>query len=95
MIIREIEKLGFEQQLKQPTHIEGRQIDHVFLYSPHHETTPSPEVHQFGQYFTDHDLIQIDLSEVSYQTFSLLIYKLILFRVMTLAISVPALIIAR
>ena len=79
MIIREIETLGFEQQLKQPTHSEGRQIDHVFLYTPHHESTlsPSPEVLQFGQYYTDHDLIQIDLSEVSYHL--LFFFKVILF----------------
>ena len=57
-ILRSIENMGLQQQIKHPTHIGGRQIDHVFYYSPDSPAVP-PKVLQFGQYFTDHDLIQI------------------------------------
>ena len=62
-ILHCIENMGFLQQIKYPTHIGGRQIDHVFYYSPDSAAVP-PEVLQFGQYFSDHDLIQINMSKV-------------------------------
>ena len=62
-ILRSIENLGFLQQVKHPTHIAGRQIDHVFYFSPD-SAAVLPEVLQFGQYFSDHDLIQINIAKV-------------------------------
>ena len=55
-ILIEIEKHGFKQQVKYPTHSAGRQIDHVYYFSPS-EDTPSLEVEQVGQFFTDHDML--------------------------------------
>ena len=65
-IFQRIELEGFEKLLKEPTHAEGRQIDLVFHYSLQDKFhTWDPTVHQFGQYFTDHDLIQISLNQVN------------------------------
>ena len=55
-ILKLIEKSGFKQQVKFPTHTAGRQIDHVYYFSPS-EDTPSLEVEQVGQFFTDHDML--------------------------------------
>ena len=62
-ILRKLEFWGFKQKVTNPTHAEGRQIDHVFSFSPSGETEASVRVHQTGQYFTDHDLMVIDISE--------------------------------
>ena len=63
-IFKRIEFEGFEQLIKEPTHTEGRQIDLVFHYSLPDKSNTGPNVLQFGQYFTDHDLIQISLNQV-------------------------------
>ena len=48
---------GFIQIVNHPTHIEGRLIDMVFIFSP------DPDIYyealQQAQYFTDHDMIQV------------------------------------
>ena len=62
--MKKIEGLGFKQQIKEPTHVEGGQIDHVYLYVPHEVYGGPLETLQFGQYFSDHDHIQICISEV-------------------------------
>ena len=55
-ILIEIENCGFKQQVKFPTHTAGRQIDHVYYFSPS-EDTPCLVVEQVGQFFTDHDML--------------------------------------
>ena len=55
-ILKVIEKCGFKQQVKFPTHSAGRQIDHVYYFSPS-EDAPSLLVEQVGQFFTDHDML--------------------------------------
>ena len=64
IIFRELECKGFKQYISKPTHVKGNQIDHVFYYSPNVTSTFEPTVNQYGQYFTDHDLIQVVMGEV-------------------------------
>ena len=56
-ILRKLKAMKFKQNVKSPTHREGRQIDHVFLYSPQFNEDAKMDVLQFGQFFTDHDLL--------------------------------------
>ena len=65
LIVRRLDELGFKQLVNHPTHIEGRQLDHVYLFAPNDDEQPTIEVTQFGQYYTDHDLIRINITEVS------------------------------
>ena len=64
-IIRAFYEFGFRQQVKNPTHMEGRQIDHVFLYTPENCFEYSVTVHQSCPYFTDHDLLFITEVRIS------------------------------
>ena len=57
LIIKSLEEMGFVQHVKNPSHIEGRLIDHAYSFSP--TLKANYEVKQQAQYFTDHDLIQI------------------------------------
>ena len=51
---------GFKQVISQPTHIEGRTIDHVYTFFPPGDTSKvKTSAHCFGQYFTDHDLLYV------------------------------------
>ena len=77
-IFREIELQGFKQLLKEPTHIEGRQIDLVFHYSMQAEHHSNLTVFQFGQYFTDHDLIKIVFEQVRHNYICLNLIKCLL-----------------
>ena len=61
-IIRKLEAMKFKQSVKLPTHKQGRQIDHVFFYSPQFNECPKMDVLQFGQFFTDHDMLVGNLS---------------------------------
>ena len=61
-ILRTLEALNFRQQVKMPTHVQGRLIDHIYFFSPRLDRAPDLEVLQFGQYFTDHDLLVVDTS---------------------------------
>ena len=63
-ILRKIESLGFKQKVQNSTHDEGRQIDHVYFFPPSLETDKSIEVNQVGQYYTDHDLMLVDVSKL-------------------------------
>ena len=58
-VIKAIEVLGFKQKIKGPTHIEGRQIDHVFVFMPNSVVDPGVQVSQQSPYFTDHDILFI------------------------------------
>ena len=61
-IIKKLDDLNFRQRVKMPTHVQGRLIDHIYFFSPSLDTAPDVEVLQFGQYFTDHDLMVVDIS---------------------------------
>ena len=51
---------GSKQVISQPTHIEGRTIDHVYTFFPPGDTSKvKTSAHCFGQYFTDHDLLYV------------------------------------
>ena len=53
---------GFQQIVKNPTHIEGRLIDLVFINNLDLDITY--EVEQQAQFFTDHDLIEVKKGSV-------------------------------
>ena len=56
-IFQILSNLGFQQQVKYPTHIEGGTIDLVFTLNGN--TIYKHEVQQKSQYYTDHDLITV------------------------------------
>ena len=56
--------LKFEQLIQNPTHAEGRHIDHALVFYPKNSSERAIEVNQQSCYFTDHDILLVD--EVSY-----------------------------
>ena len=58
-VLVDIKDLGFQQKVENPTHIEGRQIDHVFLFSPNNVDENTIRVKQQSPYFTDHDILSV------------------------------------
>ena len=64
-ILRHMRSLGFKQLVSEPTHIEGRTIDLVLLYSPRVQSQESTlKVKLQSPYFTDHDIFYVH--EVGY-----------------------------
>ena len=62
LIITQLMSMGFDQKVKSPTHVQGRCIDHVYHYSPTSDDNISQvRILQFGQFFTDHDMLLVDL----------------------------------
>ena len=61
---------GFQQIVKNPTHIEGRLIDLVFTNNL--DPDINYQVEQQAQFFTDHDLIEVKKGSVSLKV----LYKL-------------------
>ena len=59
-ILKHLRTMRFKQKAKSPSHIAGRYIDHVHFYSPQ-PLRQCVEVSQFGQFFTDHDLMVIQM----------------------------------
>ena len=54
--------LKFEQKVKHPTHVLGRCLDHVYFFSPDKNSNQTEvKVQQFGQFFTDHDMLVIQI----------------------------------
>ena len=56
-VIKTIKELGFQQKVLAPTHMGGRLLDHVYIFTPDSEDNPGVEVEQQSVYFTDHDLL--------------------------------------
>ena len=57
-IIKLLKSMKFDQKTKSATHVQGRCIDHVYHYIPNpDENTTTVKVLQFGQFFTDHDML--------------------------------------
>ena len=70
-ILKAIERHGFQQKVRVPTHTDGHQMDHVLHYLPPGEHITSIQtVTQFGQYFTDHDLLLVNLCKVKTMIFN-------------------------
>ena len=58
-ILQFLSQLRFKHNVVHPTHRDGHLIDYVSHYCPCN-TIEKIEVRQFGQYFTDHDMMIID-----------------------------------
>ena len=59
-IIKLLKSMKFDQKIMSPTHVQGRYIDHVYHYLPNpDENTTAVDVLQFGQFFTDHDMLLV------------------------------------
>ena len=57
-IVKKISCLGFEQKVEHATHIGGRLIDHIYIFSPNrHEILV--KVQQQSPYFSDHDILSV------------------------------------
>jgi len=55
-VMKFMEQEGFKQLVSFPTHMEGRQIDQVFLFDPQNDDF---EVTQQSSFFTDHDILYV------------------------------------
>ena len=59
-VLFRIAQLGFLQKVEYPTHIEGRQIDHVFFFLPPlSQDSLCVKVVQQSSFFSDHDILFI------------------------------------
>ena len=58
-IFSALRDLGFEQIIKKPTHIAGRCIDQLFLYTPSDGNRSNLKVTHESPFFTDHDILFI------------------------------------
>ena len=59
-ILRHMRNLGFKQLVTDPTHIEGRTIDLVLVYSPSVQSQElNLKVKLQSPYFTDHDIVYV------------------------------------
>ena len=57
-ILKRISHLGFEQKVEHATHIGGRLIDHIYIFSPcNHDM--GVKVQQQIPYFSDHDILSV------------------------------------
>ena len=63
-IILTLSSLKFEQKNQSPTHVLGRCIDHVYFFNPEDsENMTAVEILQFGQFFTDHDMLLVAMPQ--------------------------------
>ena len=64
-VLKALASFGFKQKVKKSTHLEGRLIDHVYIFCPMNSQEKEVEVVQQVPYFTDHDIIFVldDISE--------------------------------
>ena len=64
-VLKALASFGFKQKVKKSTHLEGRLIDHVYIFCPMNSQEKEVEVVQQVTYFTDHDIIFVldDISE--------------------------------
>ena len=58
-ILRHMKSLGFKQLVNEPTHVEGRSIDLVFMYRPLESFVYDVGVRLQSPYFTDHDILYV------------------------------------
>ena len=62
-ILKLLKGLMFNHNVNQPSHRDGNVIDYASHYSPDN-SIENINVMQLGQYFTDHDLLVVDISEL-------------------------------
>jgi hypothetical protein len=62
-MIQGLLSLGFDQLVHEPTHIQGRHIDHVYFLDPSNRLKPILE--RYSPYYSDHDGICITIPEVN------------------------------
>ena len=55
-ITKYLEQNGFIQLMKEPTHIQGRLLDH-FYFRPRQNNDVKTEIFRYSPYYTDHDAI--------------------------------------
>ena len=60
-----LEKNGFTQSVREPTHIKGRQIDH-FYFKPGNIITENPTIYRYSPYYSDHDAICAILKKIEH-----------------------------
>ena len=68
LIMGFLERKGFRQLVSYPTHADGRQIDHVFHYSPKLALNHSLKLKQQSPYYSDHDILfisSVSITEIS------------------------------
>ena len=58
-----LEKNGFTQSVREPTYINGRQIDH-FYFKPGNNITENPTIYRYSPYYSDHDAICATLKKI-------------------------------
>ena len=51
-ITKYLEKNGFTQSVREPTHIKGRQIDH-FYFKPGNNITENPTIYRYSPFYSD------------------------------------------
>ena len=73
LVFQELRSKGFKQLVKHPTHMEGRLIDLVFFLSP--DQTICYEVKQLAQYFTDHDLLKVQVNYIEIRNNEIYVYS--------------------
>ena len=54
--------LSFKHNLKQPSHSDGNVIDYASHYCPA-DSIEVLDIKQYGQYFTDHDMILVNIDD--------------------------------
>ena len=63
-MIEKLKSLKFQQRVQLPTHVLGRYIDHVYHFLPNYDENETIiDVLQFGQFFTDHDILLVEIPE--------------------------------
>ena len=63
-MIEKLKSLKFQQRVQSPTHVLGRYIDHVYHFLPNYDENETIiDVLQFGQFFTDHDILLVEIPE--------------------------------
>ena len=58
-VLQFMEREGFVQLVDSPTHLEGRQIDQVFMLNPEQRENKQLAVKQQSPFYTDHDILYV------------------------------------
>ena len=62
-IFKLLSKLMFKHYIKQTSHKDGNVIDYASHYCPQ-SSLQNLKVQQFAQYFTDHDMLLVDITDL-------------------------------
>ena len=61
-ILQFLNQYKFKHNVKWPSHRNGNVIDYASHYCPD-QSIERLEIKQFGQYFTDHDMIMVNIAD--------------------------------